>query len=72
MSSTVVQKANDDVVQHNPSSAPGSAEELTEDTSDLDEDYFSVADSEDDQGETDADWEAREKERQRVLEAAAD
>ena len=71
ISSTVVQKANDDVVQHNPSSATGSAEELIEDTSDSsDEDYFSAADSEDEQGETDADWEVREKERQRVLEAA--
>src|SRR5882762_5673897 len=38
-----------------------------------DDDFFSVADSEDEDDideETDADWEAREKERQRVLEAA--
>lgn len=73
MSPTVTRKAEDDVPQHNvaSSSLQGGAEEIPDDSSESsDEDYFSVADSEDEQVETDADWEAREKERQRVLEAA--
>lgn len=71
--STVIHKADNEVPQHNgdSSSTQGAAEEIPDDSSDSsDEDYFSVADSEDEQVDTDADWEAREKERQRVLEAA--
>lgn len=65
-SSTVIQKADDNISKHNADPS-GSAEEISDSS---DEDYFSVADSEDEQVGTDTDWEAREKERQRVLEAA--
>lgn len=60
---------------HDYQATPESTPDEVADSSD--DDYYSVADAADDSGDddniaegTDADWEAREKERQRVLEAA--